>query len=768
MRNWKTTGLIATAVIVVLFPIYLIKAIYFDQFGVTSIGEAEPQFVGGHTCIECHKLEYDLWLGSHHDDAMDIATPASVKGDFNNAEFEYNGRIHKFYQRDGKYFVYTDGPDGEMAEFEVKYTFGIEPLQQYLVPFEGGKYQTLALTWDTEKNEWYHMADVVYPGQDIDHTNWLHWTNQAQNWNGMCADCHSTNLKKGYDFKTGNYNTTWSEIDVNCEACHGPGSFHLDWAKLPEMARPQDNNTALIVQTSNIDNIQYVNLCARCHARRSTLKDYDFKWHDPLDHMIPALVGEPMYFADGQIKEEDYVYGSFTQSKMYMNDVRCNDCHNVHSLKLVKDGNDLCLQCHIADAYDTYDHHFHKYEGEEGDPIVIDGRITYQVGEGALCINCHMSGRYYMGVDYRRDHSFRVPRPDLSDKLSTPNACNHCHTDKSSQWAAGFLLEWYGRSIRPHYGTPIAAGHRGEPGAKDKLQSIAVDELYPVIVRATAISLLGEVYTGQCDETLITALYNPEALIRQTAIRSISLSVENIIELLAPLLNDYVKAVRMEAAIKLSFIPQEQIPSKHKKTLEAALEEYRIAMEYSADFAASRHNLGNYYSNRNNPDEALLNFKEAIAIDDEFYPAKVNMAMLYNRLGQNDNAEIILKDVVNNHPEVPDAFYSLGLLLAEQQKYEEALIYLKKASELMPYYARIHYNMGLLLNYLGRKTEAEESLLRTVEIEPDNIDFIYALADFYIKTGNLPRAKIFVGQIIEKYPNLQLGYDLLDVVNQNL
>ena len=359
-----------------------------------------------------------------------------------------------------------------MAEFEVKYTFGIEPLQQYLVPFEGGKYQTLALTWDTEKKEWYHMADAVYPGQDIDHANWLHWTNQAQNWNGMCADCHSTNLKKGYDLKTDTYNTTWSEIDVNCEACHGPASFHLDWAKLPELARPQDNNTALIVQTGNIDNIQYVNLCARCHARRSTLKDYDFKWHDPLDHMIPA---------------------------------------------------------------------------------------------------------------------------------------------------------------------------------KNKLQSIAVDELYPVIVRATAISLLGEYYTGQGDETLISALYDPEALIRQTAIRSISLSVENIIELLVPLLNDYVKAVRIEAAIKLSLIPQELIPSKYKKTLEATLNEYRIVMEFSADFAASRHNLGNYYSNRN---------------------------------------------------------------------------------------------------------------------KPDNIDFIYALADFYIKTGNLSRAKIIVGQIIEKYPNLQLGYDLLDVIDQ--
>ena len=767
MNYWKITGFIATVIIVLTFPAYLLLQSAYDH-EEDLLSQSTAQFVGGESCIECHKLEFDLWKGSDHDKAMEPATEMTVLGDFNNAEFEQGGLIHKFYKRDSKYFVYTDGTDGEMTEFEVHYTFGVRPLQQYLVPLEGGRLQTLALTWDTEKNEWYHMADTVYSGQIVDHTNWLHWTNQGQNWNGMCADCHSTNLQKNYDFQTDVYTTSWTDIDVNCEACHGPGSLHNEWAKLPEMARPMDDNYGLVVKSSNIDNIQYVNLCVRCHSRRSALHDYDFTWHDQLDHMIPQLVREPFYFPDGQILEEDYVYASFVQSKMYMNDVQCNDCHNVHSLKLVKEGNSLCLQCHRADVYDTYDHHFHKYEGEEGSPVILeDGEKRYEVGEGALCINCHMPGRYYMGVDYRRDHSFRVPRPDLSDELSTPNACNQCHSDKTSQWAASYLKEWYGKSIKPHYGTILAAGHRSDWDAREKLIDMVEDELYPVIIRASAISLLGEYYPNQSSKTLKRALYDPEALIRQTAINSISLLADSVVELLIPLLNDYVKAVRMEAASKLSLVPADNFPTRHKPTLNKALEEYRISMEYNADFSSSRFNLGNYYANTGNTDLAVTNYKTAIEIDDQFYPAMVNLAMLYNQLGQNDNAEILLRHVVENHPEVHDASYSLGLLLAEQGKYDEAIEYLQKASMLMPNYARIFYNTGLLLQQMNRLEEAETSLLKALAIEKDNLEFLYALADHYLKRNQYNKAKEYAQQMKDKHPENPIGQDILNYIDSN-
>ena len=546
-RSWKITGYVATVIIVLAFPLYILKALYVDGFGEAAGTLPDARFVGSKACLECHKIEYDLWLRSDHYLAMDTADDRSVLGDFNNAVLERDGLTHQFYRKDGGYYVLTDGPDGNMSEFEIKYTFGIWPLQQYLVEFPGGRLQTLALTWDTISKTWYHMADAVYNGQSIDHTNWLHWTNQAQNWNGMCADCHSTNLVKGYDPETGNYQTTWSEISVGCEACHGPSSGHLEWAALPPMARPADNNTGLVTRTSEINNEQYVDLCARCHARRSTIDDFRHGYAELLDHVVPSLATEPNYYIDGQILEEDYVYGSFAQSKMYMNDVQCNDCHDVHSGRLILQGNDLCLQCHRADLYDTYDHHFHKYVGEEGQSVTSQFGDTYAVGDGASCINCHMPGRYYMGVDYRRDHSFRIPRPDLSERHGTPNACTYCHADKTNRWAADQMEKWYGKALKSNYGTLIATGIRSPDTSGHILSLILGDDLFPPHIKSTALAALylpGDTIQRRLFEQKLT---DPEPLLRHTAISHYDLDTPEDLQRILPLLNDPVRAVRVGA-----------------------------------------------------------------------------------------------------------------------------------------------------------------------------------------------------------------------------
>jgi hypothetical protein len=216
----------------------------------------------------------------------------------------------------------------------------------------------------------------------------------------MCAECHSTDLEKNYDLTTDSYQTTWSEIDVSCEACHGPGSLHAAWAEMPEMARPATDNFSLVVKTSGISSRDQVELCTPCHSRRAILGDYTHAQPDLMDSMLPSLLDEGLYFADGQILEEVYVYGSFTQSKMYGRRVRCSDCHDVHKAKTVKSGNTLCLQCHRATVYDTREHYFRKKKGEKGQPIkAADGKVMFEVGTGALCVECHMPGRYYMGND---------------------------------------------------------------------------------------------------------------------------------------------------------------------------------------------------------------------------------------------------------------------------------------------------------------------------------------------------------------------------------
>ena len=769
MKNrWKIIGYFATVIIVLSFPGYYFKMIYFDDYGSEAKEIGRPEFVGSKACLECHKTEYDDWLISDHYFAMDTADEKSVLGDFDDATLEQDGKTHKFYRKGGDFFVFTDGPSGKMEEFKVDYTFGAWPLQQYLVAFPDGKYQTLALTWDTITKSWYHMADAVYAGQDIDHTNWLHWTNQAQNWNGMCADCHSTNLVKGFDHKTKNYNTTWSEISVGCEACHGPSSEHLKWAQLPAMSRPQNTNTGLLVQTAEIDNKRYVDLCARCHARRGSMSDFNHDMVNVMDHILPSLPIEPNYYPDGQILEEDYVYGSFIQSKMYMNDVKCNDCHNVHSGKLIMEKQQLCLQCHRVDIYDTPDHHFHKMPGEPGKQVVSEFGDVYKSGDGASCINCHMPGRYYMGVDYRRDHSFRIPRPDLSEELGTPNACTYCHADQTNAWAAAYTEKWYGKSIRSNYGALVAGYVAEGQSGNEKIPEILTNELFPPHIKSMAIASLAAGNPVASSQLASVYLSDVEPSIRHSAVTYFNPASESDVLLLMPLLSDPVKAVRIETASKLMGIPETEIPEAARIPLKQAMDEYRATMEYSADFAASRHNLGNYYSAFNQPQQAIENYTEAIRIDDQFYPAKINLAMIYNGQGENEKAELLLKDVIKNHPDVEGTAYSLGLLLAEMGNYEESLKYLEQAAQEQPDNPRVFMNLGMLYDFYEETSKATAALDQAIELDPENPELFIRIIEFHIKHENFARAKELALTYQKLNPTDASVNDLLKFLDEKL
>jgi tetratricopeptide (TPR) repeat protein len=761
MFRWKLIGIIATALIVIAIPLSVVKHRY-------RVGQPQPGaaagFVGSEKCRTCHQPEYELWKGSNHRHAMEVASETSVRGDFNNAAFEHRGIVSRFYRKDTKFFVHTQGPEGAMKDFEITHTFGWNPLQQYLVPFPGGRMQCLPIAWDVKAKRWYHL----YPDQQLAPNDWLYWTNAAQNWNGMCATCHSTNLKKNYNVQTDTYQTAWSDINVGCEACHGPGSRHMKWAELPDMARPQVENFDLPVRTSKLKSRELVELCAPCHSRRAILGDYTHIEPDLLDTMLPSLLTRDLYFADGQILEEVYAYGSFTQSKMYARDVRCSDCHNVHSIKTVKEGNSLCLQCHRAGDYDTSQHHFHKKKGEKGEPIrSADGKVLFEVGTGAECAQCHMPGRYYMGVHYRLDHSIRIPRPDLGVKLGVPDACTRCHADKNSRWSDETISKWYGPGRRPHYGEILQAGRSRRPGAGEELIRLAGDPLYPVIVRSTALELLDGYPGKESAAALERALMDGEALIRRTALGHLQAAdPQQYVRLVAPLLYDPVKAVRIEAASRLAGPPSRLLAEDQRRVFEETLQEYTAAMEYSGDFAFGRFNLGNLYVALGQPQQAIEHFRAAGKIDDLFYPAKVNLAMLFNQLGRNAEAEKLLREVVKAYPELHDVQYSLGLLLAEEKKYTEAEAHLALAARGLPDGSRVHYNLGLLYDHMGKARQAETALRRAVELEPDNMNYLQVLAQHYLKRGDLAEAKKMAEKMVAAHPNQRMGSELLDTIEK--
>jgi Tfp pilus assembly protein PilF len=746
MRGWRIAGAFALGVIVLSIPLYVVREINREPtLPPHSVTDAD--FVGREQCKDCHDAAYQQWLGSHHDNAMTEASEETVVGNFDEAEFEHGGITSRFYRENGGFFVYTEGPGGEMGDFEIKYTFGVEPLQQYLVPFPGGRLQALSTAWDSEQQRWFHLyEDEVIPPDD-----WLHWTRNAQNWNGMCAECHSTNLQKNYDAESRTFDTTWSEVDVSCEACHGPGSRHVEWADIEPMGRPEIENYGLVVKSSGVDNRQHVEMCAPCHSRRGETGDYDHRQADLMENLQPSLLADGLYHADGQILDEVYVWGSFVQSKMYQNGVRCSDCHEVHSLELHKPGNELCLQCHRADTYDAYEHHFHKkiHEGEPSD--------------GALCVKCHMPEQTYMVVDERADHSLRVPRPDLTLEIGVPNACSQsgCHDDKDVQWSADAFTEWYGKARKPHYGTILAAARAGEPEALDGLVTLIESPLYPAIVRATALNQLQGYPGGEADRLIQRALGDEEALLRHTAVVSLSTGdTGELVNWLAPLLFDPVRVIRMQAASRLAGIDRNRFKPYQLEAFDEALEEYIASTRSNLDFAASGMNLGNLYAAQGDSTAAEKYYRTALEVDDLFYPAKMNLAVLLSQQGENAETERLLREVLDAYPDQHDAAYSLALLLVGLNRTEEALTYLEQASVGMPQRSRVHYNYGLLLARLGRDVEAEATMHKALVLEPESMDYLYALIDFYFKRGRLIEALDLTERLIAAHPDNPLGHNI--------
>ncbi len=491
----------------------------------------EPaSYAGGQVCWECHAAQAERWKGSHHALAMQMATEATVLGDFAGAQLEHFGVATTFFRDGDRFMVRTDGPDGALHEYPIAYTFGVYPLQQYLIAFADGRLQALGSTWDSRPKEqggqrWFHL----YPGQKLPPGDRLHWTGRDQTWNYQCADCHSTNLQKNYNLAANTYATSWTDIDVSCEACHGPGSRHVAWAKahaeggsypsgtdasrmgLTNWLKPTDNGrwemnpeTGIARRTEKLVSTE-LETCAACHSRRKVIAKSPVPGEPYLDAYLPALLEPGLDHADGQIDGEVYEYGSFLQSRMHAAGVTCSNCHDPHSAKLLAEGNALCAQCHLPARFDAREHHHH----EPG-------------SAGAQCVNCHMPTKTYMVVDVRRDHSIRVPRPDLSVSLGTPNACTQCHADRSAEWAAQTVSAWFpdGRETVPHFGTAPHAGRSGAADAEQQLDRLILDQSQPAVTRASALLLLPRYATSASEPALQTAIADPDPLVRLAAPRA--------------------------------------------------------------------------------------------------------------------------------------------------------------------------------------------------------------------------------------------------------
>jgi tetratricopeptide (TPR) repeat protein/ssDNA-binding Zn-finger/Zn-ribbon topoisomerase 1 len=725
-------------------------------------------YTGREACGACHANELKAWQGSHHDLAMQLPDPASVLGDFETAKFEHAGVTSTFFRRDGKYFVRTDGPDGKLADFEIRWTFGAAPLQQYLIELPGGRIQALGIAWDARPRaqggqRWFHL----YPDETLRAGDPLHWTAIQQNWNFMCAECHSTDLRKNFDAKQGHFATTFAEVDVSCEACHGPGSNHVAWARREgdwsaldadkglaiALDERRDVHWAIAAGTGNAERSRAregqreVDLCGRCHARASKLSD-DYVYGAPLlDTHRVALFEEGLYWSDGQMRDEVYDYGSFLQSRMFAKGVTCGDCHEPHSLQLRQPGSAVCAQCHLPEKYAAPEHHFHP-----------------AASAGAECAACHMPTVTYMQIDPRHDHSLRIPRPDLSRRLGTPNACNACHRKQSPEWAAAEIRKRHPDPKPGFQGFAEAfhAGARGEPGARQQLIALLRDPQQPGIVRASAAARLAGQRDPAAIDALSEALGDSDPLVRAAAVEAaVDLEPQLRKRLLSGALGDPVLSVRIAAARALAPLPPEGLSGAQRAALEKGIAEWIRVQEFNADRPESHTNLGALRAERGEAEPALAAFAKALEIDPHFTPAAVNRADLLRALGREAESEASLREAIRRTPQDAVLHHVLGLSLVRQNRREEGLGELGESVRLAPGDARLAYVYGVALHDLGQGREATRVLESALRGSPNDRDLLFALATFLEEAGATERALPAARRLVELEPQDPRARELL-------
>ena len=718
------------------------------------------RYVGGHACASCHSKDFESWKGSHHDLAMQVADEKTVLGNFNDAKFRYAGVTTTFFRRDGRFWVNTDGPAGKLADFEIKYTFGVTPLQQYLIELPGGRLQAFGIAWDTRPRSqggqrWFHL----YPDLNLAAGNPQHWTGIDQNWNYQCADCHSTNLRKNYHAEDRRFDTKWSEINVSCEACHGPGSNHVAWAKkegdwqrfggpgkgLTEVLDERrgaawtiDPKSGNATRSAPRKGVREIETCARCHARRGQFTDDVVHGRPFADSFRLALLDDGLYWPDGQQRDEVYNHGSFMQSEMFAEGVTCSDCHEPHSLKLRKPGNEVCAQCHAPAKYDAVTHHHHPVGSK-----------------GAECAACHMPTETYMVIDPRHDHSMRIPRPDRSVTLGTPNACNKCHADKKPEWAAEAVRKWYPNPLPGHqqFAEAFAASTAGGAGATDKLLVVIADKSQSAIARASALSRLGPHLGLAAIDAVTRALSDDDTVVRAAAVDVLSrgdLALRR--QLLPRMLADPVRQVRMEAGRALASVPQAELNDAERVALAKALDEYVAGEMFIGDRPEARTNLGGLYADRGEYDKALGEYRKAIELDPTFVQAYANLADLYRARGMDSEAEATLREGLRRDPKSSALHHALGLALVRQKRMAEAVTELREAAKLAPDNARFGYVYAVALDSTGQKQQALKTLEALLKRHPEDRDVLMALVAFSREAGATKQALSYARRLAEIEP----------------
>ena len=771
LPSFQKSGLLRWLIPLVIATVLSLAAYQWYKFLRPALPpNLQATYVGRQSCAACHQGQMAAFDHSQHDDAMQVANSQTVLARFDDQWIEESGQSARFYKVGERFMVETQGEDGQLANFKIEWTFGLKPLQQYMVRMPSstgesaseksiGRVQVLRWCWDVDAQKWYH-TDPFDVHEALSHDDELHWTGPAQRWNNMCAECHSTDVRKSYDVAEAKYHTTFNEMDVSCEACHGPASIHLELAK-NSWYQP-DSRYGHGLANLEISAEKQIQSCAPCHSRRSGIAD-GYKPGDIYsDFYSESLLDENIYFNDGQVLDEDYVHGSFIQSKMYHKGIKCSDCHDPHTAKLIRSGNEVCTSCHQHPSYkyDTPAHHFHT-----------PGTA------GAACVECHMPATTYMGIDSRRDHSFRIPRPDLSVSLGTPNACTGCHLKNDSvpvedrgnltqyldwmmqvkagnqvvakevarvdKWCNDACDKWYGdeRKQPYHFAVALDAARKEKPDAAEKLIELLQKNgpEAPAIARATALQDFLMVNPVEAAKAAGPLLSDPSPMVRAAAVvaKRGESQPEKLFQSLKPLLADPVRLVRIEAArVLIDLFPA--INAFREPAGQQALNELRDSLRISNDRAGAHLALGSIEQQLGNTAAAIAAYENAIRIEPSVAGPRKNLAAVLSSIAAGENSSAEIRQSLQDR---------ISLLRREE------LPLLQRDARFASENAQIAYQLGLSYYLNDDLEEAKKELRRASELEPRSIDYAIGYIVMLQKLEKFEAALDRLNQILEVYPD---------------
>ena len=674
--------------------------------GLYWLGSRRPvrssgQYAGSDACAACHPQQYQAWQQSHHGlaerrvdpslDAVAFDPPRQIEHGSLRSEVraeQVNGAV--------RFVVHTMGPEGRYDEFVAERVIGVDPLRQLLVRFPGGRWQVTALAYDPRGNEWFD----VFGTEDRKPHEWGFWANRGMTWNTMCATCHVTDFVKNYDPVNDRFDSRWLELGVGCEACHGPAADHVRWQRSGRSGK----DPTLPRWTKR----QWIDTCGACHARRTSLVEPFRAGVSFLDQFLPVLPDlSPVYYPDGQVREENYEYTSFLLSRMYHEGVTCMDCHDPHTGKRLREGNNLCLKCH-AGKIDPVRHSRHKLDGP-----------------GGRCVNCHMPITVYMQRHPRRDHGFTIPDPQLTIDYGIPNACNRCHEDKSPEWALAAVKQWYGDKMERRTrqrAVAVARARAGELTVLAELLRYVREDPYPEWRAVFALCLRPWRTQPQVRATLVKLLDSSSPIVLWAVARALDPERERPPSELRALLEHPVRAVRVQAAWALRGSLEPNHP---------VLGELQTFLELQLDQPTGCMMRGIYAKDRGELAAAERWFRRALVFEPYSPVPWEAIAVMYSEAGDRERALAVLEEACVAQPRQASLHYLRGLALAELGRLPAATAALERAVQLDPTHARAWYNLGLARHRLGQPNLALRALQAALDRDSSNPDFTFALATVY-------------------------------------